>query len=132
MLAPYLRLPFAFYGHSMGAAITFELARSLREHGRPLPSALYVSGCRAPQFRFNWTPPAEPGERELLDQLGNLNGLENPDVLRHTWPALRADTALYRNVYTPGELASPDFRLYGSFRSECKPDVRRGLKEQPQ
>src|SRR5215207_163972 len=32
-VAPYLDRPFAFFGHSMGALISFELARLLRERG---------------------------------------------------------------------------------------------------
>src|ERR1019366_6152829 len=30
VLLPYLNMPYAFFGHSMGALISFELARSLR------------------------------------------------------------------------------------------------------
>src|SRR2546428_10337512 len=91
VIAPHLEDPCAFYGHSMGAAIAFELARALRRHGRPLPSALFVSGARAPQFRLNWTPPPEPDERELLDQLRRLNGtppevLDNPEAMRLALP----------------------------------------------
>src|SRR6185369_9129448 len=40
--------PFAFFGHSMGALIAFEVARELRRRGAPLPSHLFVSGHRAP------------------------------------------------------------------------------------
>ena len=106
-IAPHLDQPFAFFGHSMGAAAAFELARSLRRHGRPLPSALYVSAARAPQFRLNWTPPPPPDDRELLEQLRRLDGIpselfENPEAMQYALPALRTDTALYRNyVYTP-------------------------------
>src|SRR5262245_6534617 len=42
--------PFAFFGHSMGALICFELARHLRERGGPRPVHLFVSGRHAPQL----------------------------------------------------------------------------------
>lgn len=42
--------PFAFYGHSAGAIISFELARELRRRGRTLPREMFVSGRRAPQL----------------------------------------------------------------------------------
>jgi surfactin synthase thioesterase subunit/glycosyltransferase involved in cell wall biosynthesis len=106
-IAPYLDHPFAFFGHSMGAVIAFELTRSLRRHYKTLPVALHVSGARAPQFRLNWTPPPVPDDRELLEQLRRLDGvpaevLENPQVMEYALPVLRADTALFRNyVYTP-------------------------------
>jgi surfactin synthase thioesterase subunit/glycosyltransferase involved in cell wall biosynthesis len=106
-ITPYLDRPFAFFGHSMGAAIAFELTRSLRSHGKTLPMALYVSAARAPQFRLNWTPPPKPNDRELLEQLRRLDGvpsevLDNPQMMQYALPVLRADTALFRNyVYLP-------------------------------
>ncbi|MCX6625903.1 MAG: thioesterase domain-containing protein, partial [Acidobacteria bacterium] len=115
----HLRQPFAFFGHSMGAAIAFELARLLRAHHLPLPEALFVSGARAPQFRLGWTPPPEPREEELLDQLRRLEGipeevLEDPQLLRLALPPLRSDTRLYRNyIYTPGEPLDIPIFAYG-------------------
>src|SRR2546423_2519674 len=112
----------------MGAAIAFELARSFRKHGRPLPAALFVSGARAPQFRLNWTAPPEPDEREFLEQLRQLNGipaevLDSAEAMRLAIPALRSDTALYRNyVYAPGEpLPFPIF----AYSARSDPNVRR-------
>jgi medium-chain acyl-[acyl-carrier-protein] hydrolase len=119
-LEGHLRQPFAFFGHSMGAGIAFELIRLLRAHHLPMPVALFVSGARAPQFRLGWTPPPEPSEEELLDQLRRLEGipaevLEEPELLRLALPSLRADTRLYRKyIYTPGEpLEIPIFAYAG-------------------
>src|ERR1017187_10552563 len=56
----YLDRRFAFFGHSMGAAVAFELARELRRRSRPLPLVLIASGARAPQFRRNHVPPEAP------------------------------------------------------------------------
>jgi surfactin synthase thioesterase subunit/glycosyltransferase involved in cell wall biosynthesis len=130
VMAPHLDHPFAFFGHSMGAGIAFELARALRRRGKPLPVALYVSGARAPQFRLNWTPPAEPREAEFLEQLRRLDGipddiLANPKAMQMAMPALRADAALYRNyIYTPGEpLAIPIF-AYGGCADQNVPTER--------
>src|SRR5689334_8070972 len=49
-IAPLLDKPFALFGHSMGAMISFELAQRLRERGGPQPAHLFVSGRRAPQL----------------------------------------------------------------------------------
>ena len=49
-LLPYLDLPFAFFGHSMGALLAFELTRELRRRGGPQPVCLMVSGRRAPRI----------------------------------------------------------------------------------
>jgi len=127
VIAPYLDQPFAFYGHSMGAAVAFELARALQRHGRPLPSTLYVSGARSPKFRLNWTPPPAPSEAELLEQLRELDGiptdiLDNPQAMEIAMRILRADSALYRTyVYSPEEaLAVPIFAYGGA----ADPNVR--------
>jgi surfactin synthase thioesterase subunit/glycosyltransferase involved in cell wall biosynthesis len=118
-ITPYLDTPFAFFGHSMGAAIAFELARALRRAGQPLPSGLFVSAARAPQFRLGHQPQPEPDDAALIDQLRNLEGvpaevLENPSLMRVAMPSLRADTRLYRNyVYRPEEPLSIPIRAYG-------------------
>ncbi len=41
--------PFYFFGHSMGALVAFETVRTLRSSGKPLPQALIISACDAPQ-----------------------------------------------------------------------------------
>jgi surfactin synthase thioesterase subunit len=60
-LAPFLDVPFAFFGHSLGALVGFELARLLRRRGLG-PQRLLVSACRAPQ-----RPDPHPPLRGLAD-----------------------------------------------------------------
>jgi surfactin synthase thioesterase subunit len=50
VLSPYLDRPFAFYGHSMGALVSFELARQLRRTHDKHPVCLYLAAYRAPQL----------------------------------------------------------------------------------
>ncbi|MBM7845956.1 thioesterase II family protein [Herpetosiphon giganteus] len=50
VLAPELNQPFAFFGHSLGAMISFELARELRRLQVAQPSWLWLSARRAPQL----------------------------------------------------------------------------------
>jgi surfactin synthase thioesterase subunit/glycosyltransferase involved in cell wall biosynthesis len=105
----YLAQPFAFFGHSMGAVVAFELARLLRQRGMALPRLLIASAARAPQFRRGHVPPSAPSDDELLAQL------QIPaELSRAVLPALRADTTLYRH-YTYTEDAPFDFpiRAYG-------------------
>jgi medium-chain acyl-[acyl-carrier-protein] hydrolase len=49
-LRPYLDLPFAMFGHSMGALVAFELARRFRDDDGSAPTHLFVSGRRAPHL----------------------------------------------------------------------------------
>lgn len=108
-IAPHLGKPFAFFGHSMGAGVAFELTRWLHRGGLPLPAVLIVSGARAPQWRLGLAPPPDPSDEALLAELRQLEGiprdvLENPELWKLALPALRADTRLYRRyVFEPGE-----------------------------
>src|SRR5579875_2196448 len=47
---PLRALPFAFFGHSMGALVSFELTRLLRRQRHPLPECLFVSAYRVPHL----------------------------------------------------------------------------------
>lgn len=117
-IRPFLDTPFGFFGHSMGAAIAFELARALRRSGAPMPRVLVASAARAPQFRLNWTPPPEPNGAEFIEELRRLEGvrrevLDDPEAMRILMPVLRADTRLYRRyVYTPDAPLDLPIRAY--------------------
>jgi medium-chain acyl-[acyl-carrier-protein] hydrolase len=91
--------PFAFFGHSVGALLAFELARELRRRGAAGPAHLFVAACQPPHA----LPPTRlhdlPRE-ELVEALLQLGGtsdvvLAQPELLRLLEPALRADLALY-------------------------------------
>ena len=119
-IRPYTAQPFSFFGHSMGAGVAFELARALRRLDLPAPRRhLRLRRTRAPQFRRNWSPPPDPSDSALLDELRRLEGvppevLDNPEVLRVVLPSLRADAALYRNyVYEAEPPLSCSLHVYG-------------------
>jgi medium-chain acyl-[acyl-carrier-protein] hydrolase len=106
---PYLDVPFAFFGHSMGAMIGFELARLLRREGVGAPTHLFVSGRRAPQIPNTDALTYNLPDAELIEQLRRLNGtppavLEHPELMQLMLPLLRADFEVvetYRYVDEP-------------------------------
>ncbi len=84
--------PYALFGHSLGAAIAYELVLALRERGRPLPARLYLSAQAAPHL--HQPEPSAP----LLDDTALLAEAEQqfgpaPAELRDDpdWPALMLD-----------------------------------------
>jgi medium-chain acyl-[acyl-carrier-protein] hydrolase len=99
-LLPKLReLPFAFFGHSNGALMAFELARLLRRRGDPLPLHLFVSGRPAPQLELDDPPVHDLPEPEFIEELRRLKGtpeeiLQHEELLQLVVPLLRADFSL--------------------------------------
>lgn len=99
MLAREDDTPFAFFGHSLGALLAFELARHLRRTGRGLPVQLLVSGSVAPRQRMLSRRLHELGDAELLAALRLYNGapaaaLDHPELMELMLPTIRADFAL--------------------------------------
>ena len=108
-IQPHTREPYAFFGHSMGAGIAFELARVLEQK----PRLLIASSARAPQYRINLQPIPDPSDEELLLQLSFLEGADTSH-LEIALPLLRADTRLYRNYrFEPGTPLSIPIAVYG-------------------
>jgi medium-chain acyl-[acyl-carrier-protein] hydrolase len=97
-LVSRLDLPFALFGHSMGARIAFELARALRRRPVPPPRRLFVSGATAPHLPVRTAYHQFPDDR-LVAKLHDLNGtpidvLRSGELLQLMLPLLRADLTL--------------------------------------
>ncbi len=98
-LLPFLDRPFAFFGHSMGALLSFELARYLRKEQAITPIRLFVSGHGAPQLESTEEPIHALPEREFIEKIRLLNGT-SPAILEYAelrdllLPILRADFAV--------------------------------------
>jgi len=92
-----LDVPFALFGHSLGAHIGFELARLLRRKNLVGPVHLFASASRAPQLPDPDPPISHLPEQEFLDELCQRCGgipqevLDNADLLEIVMIALRAD-----------------------------------------
>lgn len=72
-IEPFLDRPFAFLGHNIGSIIMFELSRSLRRSGKPMPAHLIVAATDAPHLY--WSGPIHIISTEKL-----LEGLDAVDV----------------------------------------------------
>jgi len=95
-LKPWMIPPFAFYGHSMGALIAFELIRTLRKAKEPLPIHLFVSSYRAPHLED--PDPVSPNipETQFVERLQQYEGIPealvtNSELMEIFMPILRAD-----------------------------------------
>ncbi len=124
VLLPYLDKPFAFFGHSMGGLVSFEVARLLRREYKRDPVHLFVSGRRAPQV----PPPSPPihalPDREFISEIRRLNGtpqavLENTELMQLLSPIIRADFAVLETyVYTEEPPLDYPITVFGGLQDQ--------------
>lgn len=106
--------PFAFFGHSLGAIIAYEVARGLSPPAAAMFRCLLVSGRRAPHLPGRRPPVHHLTDAGFADMLREFGGtpeevLGDADLLGLFLPALRADFEL-NDSYAPlpgGRLACP-------------------------
>ncbi len=118
-LLPVLDLPFTFFGHSMGALVSFELTRQLRKRNLSLPSRLFLSGCGAPQMS-NLEPPIYHLPREeFIAAVRRLNGTpeevwQHEELVKILLPYLRADFEIVDTyIYQPDVPLTIPITVYG-------------------
>lgn len=113
-LAPHLNAPYAFFGHSLGALLAYELVRRFAAEGLPLPRRLVVSGKRAPHWPARGISISKLPDDEFIAEISRYDG--TPDaLLQHTefmnciLPRLRADATLFDDYVfrAPGEVPCP-------------------------
>ncbi len=116
-LSPFFESEFAFFGHSLGALIAFELTRELRRRGLPLPRILFASGSAAPSHRSGLPPLSELERDDFIRELSSRYGgiprqlLEQRELLDLVVPILRADMKISES-YSYREEPPLPVRLY--------------------
>ena len=90
-------LPFAFFGHSMGALVASEVTRSLEASGASMPRLLVVSSRRPPHLPGLETPISHLPDDDFVAAIQSRYGgippeiLAEPDIMQVVLPGLRAD-----------------------------------------
>lgn len=123
-LLPSLTKPFAFFGHSMGGLVSFELVRILRKEYDLSPVHLFVSGHRAPQVPDPDPPIHALPEAAFLEELRRLNGtpeavLQNAELMQLLLPTLRADFAVIETyIYAPDPPLDCPITAFGGLQDQ--------------
>jgi medium-chain acyl-[acyl-carrier-protein] hydrolase len=124
-LHPLLDKPFAFFGHSLGALVSFELARRIRGQYDVYPVWLLVSAGRAPQVLHRGPPIHRLPTNEFVTELRRLNGtpselLDYDELMEIILPLLRADFAIYETyVYSTGPPLNCPISVFGGLEDRA-------------
>ena len=98
-IQPYLDKPFAFFGHSLGSLIAFELAKLVQ------PQVLFVSGCIAPHLPNPRSMIHHLPNPDFIKSLKEFNGIpnevaSNSELMELLIPMLRADFEAFETYRT--------------------------------
>ena len=120
-LQPYLSEPHAFYGHSFGGRLAYEMARLAQTYYSGLTRHLFISGCRSPDSQqplpYLHTLPQD----DFVQALVKLDAvpqslLQDKRLMRLLEPVIRSDlklSELWSHCPDDG-LDIPLTALYGS------------------
>ncbi|GGO80868.1 thioesterase [Marinobacterium nitratireducens] len=102
--------PFAFFGHSMGGKIAYELAKRLQREQLPLPELFVASGSGSPCLPRRGAPVHRLPDALFKEKIRELSGvprqvLENEELMAFVLPILKADFKLVESY--AGRFESP-------------------------
>ena len=125
-LEEHLDRPYALFGHSMGAAVAYEVARRFSAAGTGGPRCLIVSGRQAPGLAAQHRRLSALPDDEFVAEVARLNGippevLGEPELLSMLLPTLLADYEL-SETYRPLPGAPVDCPVV-AYMSTSDPEV---------
>ncbi len=111
--------PSAFFGHSLGAIVSYEAARALNSRSINQPIHLFVSGRSAPQIPDPNEPIYHLPDPAFLEKIRQFKGtpgeiLENEELVQIFLPILRADFTLNETyLFKPGNKLVCPITVFG-------------------
>lgn len=137
-ISPLVDRSYAFYGHSVGGKIAFEVVRELRRRETNLPSHLFVGACQAPQIAWSYPELHLLDEEAFIAEMQCRYGgvptqiLDDPELRALLIPTLRADVELLETYsYRPEPVLACDIAVFrGSKDSTVETDSLEAWAEQ--
>jgi len=137
LITPLLDRPFAFFGHSLGALVAFELARELQRRAQLSPIYFFASGGCAPQLPARKPPIHSLPREEFIAGLSEFNGTpeviwRNKELVELLLPMLRADMSILETyTYLPSPpLTCPILATGGLQDTVVQPEELYAWREQ--
>lgn len=112
--------PFAFYGHSLGGIVAFELTRALRQLGRPGPRHLYIGAARPPQMASSRPPIHMLPDGDFVAAVNSRYGgipsaiAADSGAMEMILPGLRGDFTAYETYqFRPSDPLAIPITIFG-------------------
>ena len=111
------RIPYVFFGHSMGSMIAYKLAQKIKKTALPGPLHVFFSGRRAPHVKrkeekIYHLMNEEDFRREVLELGGTPEEFfQHPELLDLFLPMLKNDFKLAELEDHPGEIDPLNMRI---------------------
>lgn len=99
-------IPFAFFGHSLGAIIAFELALLFKDKYDLKPIALFLSGSPSPEIVSSFPSMVSMSDQEFIEAIQELNGT----------PTTLIQTEEFKNFFLP--ILRNDFSLLDGYSKQ--------------
>jgi medium-chain acyl-[acyl-carrier-protein] hydrolase len=130
--------PYAFFGHSMGAQIAYELVHKIKKNRLPYPVHVFFSGRGAPHVeRKDEKIYHLMGKKEFMEELEKLGGtprdfFENPDFQELFLPLLKNDFRIVETSARRGEICpmDVDITVFLGKNEDVSPEQSDGWKRQ--
>lgn len=109
-----------FFGHSLGALVSFELVKYIEKMKDITIDALCVSACVSPELVGNKEGIYHLSDDEFLIKISGYGGtpneiLKDKDLMQFFLPVLKSDFCMYETYsHNPKERISPPILAFGS------------------
>jgi medium-chain acyl-[acyl-carrier-protein] hydrolase len=126
-MIPLLDRPYAFFGHSNGALISYELAKELRRQNETGPEHMIVSAKRAAQLPRLGPITYDMPQDQFIQVLREYEGtpreiLDDKELLTFLLPTIRADFCMSDTYqFRPSAALDCDLTLFGSLNDRYVP-----------
>ncbi len=135
---PFLDLPFALLGYSLGSVMAFELARYLRRRRELEPTHLIIAAAKAPQLPRRLPPISREPRQQFVRQLEQRYGpfeaaiKGDPDMFEIALGIMRNDLGMLENYRYADEpaLRCPTLAVGGAADGSTQPSELEGWREQ--
>lgn len=121
---PYLKLPYVFFGHSLGALISYHVASAITQMNLPIPRHLILSGCPAPSDQTKYYKKiSHLPDKEFIEALKAYGGtpdalLNNIELMSVYLPILRSDFKLAENKHRLDHKLSCPIMVFGGLKDK--------------